>query len=130
MTAAASTIRDKDGLHNVTYAYQRLERDDVVSPNILGATSQIYTIRPWDQRDGVLVKVSFEDDLGNKESRTSVSIGYPGTVLIAESSTNPEPILIDGIIRLNRAVLTYHETLDTDAPPTNPYSISTTAGPA
>ena len=67
LTANTSGIADADGLGDVQYEYQWLADD----AEIAGATSLTYTLADTDEGKAIKVKVSFTDDAGNAESRTS-----------------------------------------------------------
>ena len=69
LTASTSNIDDADGLTNVSYAYQWLAAGTAIS----GATGASYTLTANEQGDTIQVRVSFNDDKGNAESRTSVA---------------------------------------------------------
>ena len=74
LTAGTSAISDAEGLDNVVYTYQWLADDT----EITGATASTYTLTEADQGKAIKVKVSFNDDEGNDEERTS-----PETVAVA-----------------------------------------------
>ena len=67
LTAGTSDIVDEDGLENVSYSYQWLA-DGV---NIDGATGSTYVLADGDAGKTIKVSVSFADDRGNAETRTS-----------------------------------------------------------
>ena len=67
LTADVSSIADGDGLDNAAFTYQWLA-DDV---DISGATGSSYTLAESDGGKAVKVRVSFTDDAGNPETRTS-----------------------------------------------------------
>ncbi len=69
LTANTSAIQDADGLQNVSYQYQWLAAGTAIS----GATGSSYTLTANEQGDTIQVRVSFNDDKGNAESRTSVA---------------------------------------------------------
>ena len=69
LTANTSSLSDQDGLSNVSYAYQWLAAGTAIS----GATGSTYTLTANEQGDTIQVRVSFNDDKGNAESRTSVA---------------------------------------------------------
>ena len=69
LTASTSNIDDQDGLDDVTYSYQWIAG----GTNIDGATGSTYTLTANEQGDTIQVRVDFEDDEGNAESRTSVA---------------------------------------------------------
>ena len=69
LTANTSAIQDADGLQNASYQYQWLAAGTAIS----GATGSSYTLTANEQGDTIQVRVSFNDDKGNAESRTSVA---------------------------------------------------------
>ena len=69
LSASTSGISDADGLDNAAFAYQWL-RDGADIP---GATGAAYTAADADEGERLKVRVAFEDDAGNDESRTSRS---------------------------------------------------------
>ena len=69
LTASTSGIADQDGLDDVSYSYQWLAG----GTDIDGATGSRHTLTASQQGQTVQVRVSFTDDAGNAESRTSVA---------------------------------------------------------
>ena len=67
LTADTSGIADEDGLTSVSYSYQWMADDT----NIQGATDPTYTLADRDEGKTIKVAVSFTDEAGNQESRTS-----------------------------------------------------------
>ena len=67
LTADTSGIADSDGLMNATFSYQWLADDTAIT----GATSYTYTLMAADEGKAITVTVSFTDDAGNPETRTS-----------------------------------------------------------
>ena len=67
LTADTSGIADEDGLTTVSYSYQWMADD----ANIQGATDPTYTLADRDEGKTIKVAVSFTDEAGNQESRTS-----------------------------------------------------------
>ena len=67
LTADTSAINDADGLDDATFSYQWMADDT----NIQGATDPAYTLAEDDEGKAIKVLVSFTDDAGNMESRTS-----------------------------------------------------------
>ena len=82
LTANTSAIQDADGLQNVSYQYQWLAAGTAIS----GATGSSYQLTANEQGDTIQVRVSFNDDKGNAESRTSVA-----TDAVAAA---PEPLTV------------------------------------
>ena len=71
LTAGVSDIDDVDGLENATFSYQWVREDGGTDTDIQGETSSTYTLTDDDEGNTVKVRVSFTDDAGNPESRTS-----------------------------------------------------------
>ena len=67
LTADTSAINDDDGLDDATFSYQWMADDT----NIQGATDPTYTLAEDDEGKAIKVLVSFTDDAGSMESRTS-----------------------------------------------------------
>ena len=67
LTADTSCIKDTGGLENATFSYQW--RADGTA--IQGATDATYTLVEVDEGKAIRVRVSFTDDAGNPETRTS-----------------------------------------------------------
>ena len=67
LTADTTGIADADGLSTVSYSYQWVADDT----NIQGATDPTYTLADRDEGKTIKVAVSFTDEAGNQESRTS-----------------------------------------------------------
>ena len=83
-TLSADTlgIADTDGLDNVSFSYQWMADDADIS----GATARMYTLEEADEGKAVKVRVTFTDDAGNWETRTSAQ-----TAAVLE-----EPVFGDG----------------------------------
>ena len=66
-------IADEDGLTNAVFSYQWLRRDLAAGTDteIEAATGETYTVTAADEGKALRVRVSFTDDAGNDESRTS-----------------------------------------------------------
>ena len=71
LTAGTSGIADEDGLGDVEYAYQWVTNGMSDYAEIEDATSKTYTVTSADVGKVIKVRVSFADDLGNKESLLS-----------------------------------------------------------
>ena len=90
LTASTSGIADADGLTTVSYRYQWIRVDGDGTSNavdIPGATANTYTLATADAGKKVQVKVSFQDDAGHAEARTSVA--YPASGTIAAKFSTP-----------------------------------------
>ena len=71
LTAATTGISDGDGRDNAVFAYQWLADDAEIN----GATASSYTLVAADAGKAITVRVSFTDDAGNDEQRTSAVTG-------------------------------------------------------
>ena len=95
LTAAKGTIADTNGVTRAdngdagfAYAYQwiRVDSDGTSNPaNISGAIYRTYVLKAADRGKKVKVKLSFKDDAGNVESRTSDA--YPASATVAAGAT-------------------------------------------
>ena len=73
LTAVTTGIMDEtEGLDNVSYMYQWI-RVDGTDADIAGATSSTYTLVDADLGTTIKVRVTFTDDDGNAETRTSAA---------------------------------------------------------
>ena len=121
LTADVSDIDDVDGLENATFSYQWVREDGGTDTDIQGETSSTYTLTDDDEGKTVKVRVSFTDDAGNPESRTSAATetvaarpntpatGQPtigGTVQVGETLTAGVSG-IDDADRLENATFSY-----------------------
>ena len=79
LAAGTSGITDADGLDNVAYTYRWLADDT----EITDATASTYTLVDDDEGKAIKVRVSFDDDEGNAEERTSA-----GTAAVAAAQTD------------------------------------------
>ena len=71
LTASTSDISDSDGLDNATFTYQWIANDGTDDTDITDATVSTYTPAAADEGKTIKVRVSFTDDVGNEETRTS-----------------------------------------------------------
>ena len=93
LTAKTSAIQDADGLQNASYQYQWLAAGSAIS----GATGSSYTLTSTEEGDTIQVRVSFNDDRGNAESRTSVATeAVAGKPLPLTASFSNMPASHDG----------------------------------
>ena len=80
LTASTSDISDSDGLINATFTYQWIANDGTEDTDIQDATGSTYTLAAADEGKTIKVRVSFTDDGGNQETRTSaVSVAVAAT---------------------------------------------------
>ena len=71
LTAGITGIDDADGLSGETFTYQWVSSDGTTDTDIENATGSTYTLVAADRGKAVTVRVSFTDDAGNRETRTS-----------------------------------------------------------
>ena len=71
LTASTSDISDSDGLANATFTYQWIANDGTEDTDIQDATGSTYTLATADEGKTIKVRVSFIDDGGTQETRTS-----------------------------------------------------------
>ena len=71
LTASTSGISDSDGLINATFTYQWIANDGTEDTDIQNATGSTYNVGADDEGKTIKVRVSFTDDGGNQETRTS-----------------------------------------------------------
>ena len=94
LTATTGTIADADGLPaNFTYQWVRVDADGTSNEaDITGANSSTYTLADDDEIKKIKVKVSFTDNGGNSETRTSGA--YPTSGTVQASSTPVSAALV------------------------------------
>ena len=93
LTASTSGISDSDGLANVIFTYQWIANDGTEDTDIQDATGSTYTVGADDEGKTIKVRVSFTDDGGNQETRTSeviVAVASAPTPLTAAIHDAPE----------------------------------------
>ena len=73
LTADTSGIVDADGLDQATFSYQWIRNNGSSDADIKGATDSTYTVVAADEGNTIKVQVSFTDDAGNRETRTSAA---------------------------------------------------------
>ena len=88
LTTSTSDIADTNGLTGVSWRYQWIRIAGTTETAITGATSSMYTLASADQGKKVKVRVSFQDDAGFAEARTSVAFPSSGTI---QASLPPPP---------------------------------------
>ena len=66
LTVSTSAIADEDGLSDVSYAYQWTSGESDIS----GATASSHTLTSIEQGQTIGVRVTFDDDAGNRETLT------------------------------------------------------------
>ena len=93
LTASTSGISDSDGLANAIFTYQWIANDGTEDTDIQDATGSTYTVGADDEGKTIKVRVSFTDDGGNQETRTSaptVAAASAPTPLTAAIHDAPE----------------------------------------
>ena len=71
LTASTSDISDSDGLADAIFTYQWIANDGTEDTDIQNATGSTYILATADEGKTIKVRVSFTDDGGNQETRTS-----------------------------------------------------------
>ena len=71
LSADGSAITDSDGLVDATFSYQWVRNNGNADSDIVGSTGRTYILFPKDQGKTIKVRVSFTDDGGNAETRSS-----------------------------------------------------------
>ena len=122
LTVDTSGIDDDDGLDNAVFTYQWLAN----GADITGATSDTYTLADDDGGKTIKVRVSFRDDRGHQETRTSdptaavetrpnsPATGAPtisGTVRVGETLTTETSAIADAD-GMSKAVFIYQWLAD------------------
>ena len=101
LTADTAAITDPDGLENVSFRHQWLRNDGTTDTEIAGATGSGHTLVKADQGKTIRVRVSFTDDAGNAETRTSEP-----TATVERRSNRPatgQPT-IEGVAQVGRTL--------------------------
>ena len=97
LTASTSNIQDANGLNGATFSYQWQRYDGSSRTDIAGATSRRYTVTDDDEGKQLSVTVSFTDDDGYDESRTSADVYVqPPAPLYGGFDSNTVPASHDG----------------------------------
>ena len=84
LSASVGNINDADGMTNIVISYQWIRVDGATETDIQGATTATYTPVAGDVGKQLKVRLSFTDDLGNPESRTS-----PATLAVQAAAAAP-----------------------------------------
>ena len=93
LTASTSGISDPDGVTNAVFAYRWYRVDGGAQTAIQGATGATYTLAPADEGKQFRVKVTFTDDAGGSENRTSrlyPVLGVEGNLRLADGQNEGE----------------------------------------
>ena len=87
LTVGTSSITDADGLDNPGYSYQWIRNDGSTDSDIVRATSTTYILATEDEGKTIKVRVSFTDDAGNAETRTSAATTKVSAVVLESELT-------------------------------------------
>ena len=95
LSVDTSGISDADGIANSTPTYQWIANDGTDDTDIQDATGSTYILSAADEGKTVKVRVSFTDDEGNQETRTSAPTaavaatvpGAPGSLSVSVNDT-------------------------------------------
>ena len=90
LTASTTEIEDPDGLSGATFAYQWVSSDGSLDTDIAGATGVTYTLIEADEGRTIWVRVTFTDDAGNEETRTSAATEAVAVAAELESAATEE----------------------------------------
>ena len=86
LTVDTSAIDDPDGMENAVFRYQWFATKSSTTREIAGGTDSTYKLIPADEGHTFHVEVSFTDDRGYSETRTSAA-----TEAVAAVAPNSEP---------------------------------------
>ena len=92
LTASTSGISDSNGLADAIFTYQWIANDGTEDTAIQDAIGSTYTLASADEGKTIKVRVSFTDDGGNQETRTSavtVAVAAAPTPLTAATHDAP-----------------------------------------
>ncbi len=92
LTASTSGISDSDGLADAIFTYQWIANDGTEDTAIQDAIGSTYILASADEGKTIKVRVSFTDDGGNQETRTSavtVAVAAAPTPLTAATHDAP-----------------------------------------
>ena len=90
--ASFGSVADADGTSNIVASYQWIRVDGATETDITGATITPYTPVADDVGKQLKVRLSFTDDLGNPESRTSAAT----QAVLAAAGANNAPVFTEG----------------------------------
>ena len=90
--ASLGSVADADGPSNIVASYQWIRVDGATETDITGATITPYTPVADDVGKQLKVRLSFTDDLGNPESRTSAAT----QAVLAAAGANNAPVFTEG----------------------------------
>ena len=78
LTAVTSAIGDADGLSRFPYAYQWIRSNGGADADIADATDPTYALTDDDEGKTIKLRVTFNDDKGNRETLTSAATAEVG----------------------------------------------------
>ena len=87
LTASTTGIADANGLTSPTYTYQWIRVDGTDEADIAAANSSTYILGAADLGTTLKVRVTFADDLGHTETRTSAATATVGAGAVATAPT-------------------------------------------
>ena len=90
LTVDTSGVTDPDGLDNPEYTYQWVRFDGSLASDIAGATGATYVLTAEDQGKTIRVRVSFTDNGGYAETRSSAATPEVPAVLTVEVQRVPD----------------------------------------
>ena len=105
LTAVITGIEDADGLDNVVFSYQWIRNDGGTDTDISGATGSSYTLGDSDVDKTVKVRVSFTDDVNNRETVTSAATA---AVAARPNSLATGAPTISGTVQVGEALTAGH----------------------
>ena len=110
LTAVTTGIMDTDGLTSPTYTYQWI-RGNGTEADISGANLSTYTLVAADEGKTIKVRVTFDDDYGTTETRTSAATA----VVAAAADTPPEVVSVAVNLQGQLLTIIFDKALDEDA---------------
>ena len=115
LTAGVGTITDVNGLPTwpEDYRFQWMRLDAGTATDIAGATEQSYTLSQSDRGKKIQVAVSFTDNEGYAETRTSAL--FPKKGVISADSVGPKPVSAKVPASGMQVEVVFDEVLDAEA---------------
>ena len=96
LTVDTGRIADSDGMTAPAFSYQWVRNDGSGNSDIFGATAATYTLTTEDLGRTIRVRVTFTDDGGNAETRTSLAtdtVGHAAVELTAAQESDTFPVM-------------------------------------
>ena len=94
-------ITDPDGIDDATFSYQWTANDGTTDADIAEATASTYILAKADEGKTIKVRVSFTDDAGNPETRTSAPTAAVGPRPNSPATGRPA---ISGVFEVGQAL--------------------------